>query len=350
MARYPEKSRPPAGSAQRLNFAQVSSELLRALRGAKRSRPGFSRHLGYRSNVAQRWESGSSWPTATRFFAICARLRIDVDRAIAAFLRREPPWLGVTALHEPAGVAALLGELRGRTRLQEIALRTGFNRFSVSRWFKGTATPSLPEFLAVLEVCSARALDFVASFVDPSALPSLAAAWQALLLGRELAYAHPISHALLRALELEAYRSGRGKGSALLARQTGLSPEEVEQTLKLLVASGQVKRTRRGWVAQASPWVDTGADPTRSRALKLSWARVALARLEQGGPGYSGYSLFAVSRAELHKLREVQLAYVREMQGIISASRHSECIGLYCAQLIDLAQAEHNAFLQHKRP
>lgn len=150
-----------------MDYECVCSELLTQLRGPKRSRPGFSRHLGYRSNIAQRWESGAAWPTAPRFFQHCARLKIDVRARVAAFLAREPAWLATTALHEAEGVAALLSELRGRTKLREIAERTGFNRYSVSRWFQGTAQPKLPELLALVDACSGRALDFVASFVEP---------------------------------------------------------------------------------------------------------------------------------------------------------------------------------------
>src|SRR5688572_17814982 len=98
-----------------LDYARVASEWLRALRGNKRSRPGFSRYLGYKSNIAQRWETGLAWPTAEGFFAICARLRIDVKAALARFLRGSPPWLaGASFAQLPA---ALLAELRGKTRL-----------------------------------------------------------------------------------------------------------------------------------------------------------------------------------------------------------------------------------------
>src|SRR5687767_6269673 len=101
------KKQPPESPAQTLDYGRVASELLRALRGNKRSRPGFSRHLGYKSNIAQRWETGLAWPTAETFFQSCARLRVDVKAALAQFLRRNPPWLtGVTLAELPT---ALLG-------------------------------------------------------------------------------------------------------------------------------------------------------------------------------------------------------------------------------------------------
>ncbi len=134
---------------------------------------------------------------------------------MAAFLRREPPWLAAAAFDTPQGIALLVSELRGRARLSEIAARAGSNRYTISRWLKGKATPKLPEFLRVLDACSGRVLhacsgrvldacsgrvlDFVATLAPPEALPSAAAKWRELGPSRELAYAHPLAHAVLRA-------------------------------------------------------------------------------------------------------------------------------------------------------
>ncbi len=125
-----------------------------------------------------------------------------------------------------------------------------------------------------------------------------------------------------------------------------MSREQVRQSLELLAASGQARKTRHGWAARGGAVVDTGADLTRARKLELEWARLAIGRLESGAPGHSGYSLFAIAREDLRRLREVQLAYIREMQSIIAASRKSDCVGLYCVQLIDMATAEANVFRQ----
>jgi hypothetical protein len=60
---------------------------------------------------------------------------------------------------------------------------------------------------------------------------------------------------------------------------------------------------RDGWVSV----VDTGTDPARSRALRLAWAKTAIARLEGEAPGYSGYAVFSISRSDLRRLRDIQL-------------------------------------------
>jgi transcriptional regulator with XRE-family HTH domain len=327
-----------------MNYALLAADLMRHLRGPKRSRPGFSRFLGYRSNIAQRWETGLCAPTITSFFEFCKRLGVDVNGCVATFLRREPPWLGAAAFDTRESVAMLLSELRGRARLSEIAGRANSNRYTISRWVKGRATPKLPEFLQLIDACNGRVLDFVATFAAPETLPSAAARWRELSSSRELAYTHPLAHAVLRALELHGYQRRKSEAEPYLARKLGMSREEVQRSLELLAASGQARKTRHGWAARGGAVVDTGADPTRARQLKLEWARLAIARLETGSPGHCGYSVFAVAREDLRRLREVQLAYIREMQSIIAASKQSDCVGLYCVQLIDMAAAEGNVF------
>ncbi len=49
-------------------------------------------------------------------------------------------------------------------------------------------------------------------------------------------------------------------------------------------------------------------------------------------------------------MREVQLAYVREMQSIIATSGEGDCVALYCAQLLDLAVPESNVFRSRPEP
>lgn len=319
-----------------LDYERLAVELLRALRG-RRSRPGFSRHLGYRSNIAQRWETQLCWPTASGFFALCERLRIDVSSIVRTFLRMDPAWLSTAHLEQKSGVGELLSELRGRTPIKTLAELTGHSRFSISRWLRGTAEPSLPELLRFIDASTRRLLDFIALIVDPSTLPTIASDWQNVLVAREGAYSQPLSHAVLRALELDAYKRVRTGKLDYLARKLGVSQDELVPALAFLVQTGQVRKTRRGYRVQRVLAVDTGADPARARALKVLWTKHAVDRLERNVPATFGYSLFAISKRDLQRLREIQLAYVREMQSVIAQSARSECVGLYCFQLFDLA-------------
>jgi len=64
--------------------------------------------------------------------------------------------------------------------------------------------------------------------------------------------------------------------------------------------------------------------------------RVVAGNRCENAPGNYGYSVFSISKADLKRMRDVHLEYVRAMQQIIAESSRGECVGLYCAQLLDL--------------
>jgi hypothetical protein len=99
-----------------------------------------------------------------------------------------------------------------------------------------------------------------------------------------------------------------------------------------------VKRTARGYRLLDVMAIDTGHDPERARALKVAWLETALERLKSNAPGKFGYSVFAVSKSSLQRLHELHLEYVRAMQLVIARSEPSECVGLYCSQLLELGE------------
>jgi hypothetical protein len=313
---------------------RVSRELVRALRG-RRSRVELSRRLGYRSNIVRRWEAGECFPSAADFLRACTRLRPRVALLFAGFFQRVPDWWDADAGFSSAAIAAFLRDLRGKTPIGSIAAHTGFNRFSVGRWLTGKAEPRLPEFLCLVEACSRRTIDLIAGIVDPSELPSMSADWQRLRAAREAAYEVPWSHAVLRALELDCPPAGRT--SSWIAERLGIEVNQVASGLAVLEKSGQIRKIGHAWRVDQVLSVDTSGDPQRARQLKVAWAEVALDRLRSGHRGSFGYSLFAVSRRDLRRLRDLHLEYVRAMQSLIAESSPGECVGLYSAQIMDLA-------------
>jgi transcriptional regulator with XRE-family HTH domain len=97
------------------------------------------------------------------------------------------------------------------------------------------------------------------------------------------------------------------------------------------------------------PWLEEHAPAGRAAVaafLTASWSKVAIERLEQRAPGHFGYSLFAISRADLRRLRELHVEYLREMQSIIAHSKPDECVGLLCLQLLDLSTRPDNALAE----
>jgi DNA-binding transcriptional regulator YiaG/transcriptional regulator with XRE-family HTH domain len=328
-------------SASALNFEAISAEWIRALRG-KRSQASFSRRLGYASSVVHRWEVGAAWPTASRFLDACARSGKDLAAAYATFFWRPPSWLKTLGPSSPEAVAAFLQQLRGKTKINLLAEASGYSRYSIARWMKGDAEPRLPEFLRLIEASSRRALDFIATLQDPESLPSARQRWGRLQQMRQAAYEESWSHAVLRALELEEY-AFVADSNAWLASILGIDAAQLEHALSVLERTGQIVRAGNKWSPLSATAVTTGADPTTRGLLTRAWINVAADRLQRGAPGHFGYSLFAASRADLRKLRELHMAYVREMQSIIARSTPNECVGLLCLQLLDLSEREDNA-------
>jgi transcriptional regulator with XRE-family HTH domain len=348
MASRPRRSPRPAqrspGSTRPVTeweFERVAVELVKALRG-RRSQVGFSRRLGYGSSAAHRWESKRSWPTACDFLTRAEALPIDLPAAYERFFHRRPQWLDEFAPGSMPAVAAFLRQLRGKTPINDIAAACGRNRYSVSRWFKGISSPKLPDFLCLIEVCSRRLLDFIETLVEPARLPALKDKWLQLQRMREVAYEAPWSHAILRALEIE-----HPTGDAVvpwLGRTLGISEQVVQQSLRLLHTSGQIHEREGEWSATRTMTVNTGHDPARANTLRVTWARLAVERMAAGLPGHCGYSLFAIGKRDLVRLRDLHVEYVRAMQDIIAASSRSECVALFCSQLFDLNPTASGAF------
>jgi transcriptional regulator with XRE-family HTH domain len=328
-----------------LNYELLAADFIRALRG-KRSQTGLSRTLGYRSNIVHRWESGQCWPSAVHFLRRCKKL-LDVSGAFAKLFQRRPAWLEPREPVDARLLGAFLEELRGGTPIVEIAKLAQINRYTVSRWLKGSAEPRLPDFFRMVQATSRRLLDLLSHWVDLRGLPSAREEWQRLERARALAYEEPWAHAMLRALQLERCSAPAREAVPWLAERLGITPEAAERGLAALRSSGQIARRNGRWIPTRVERLDTGQHPERARELKLHWTRVALERMERGDAGSFGYSLFEVSHADLKALRDLHLDYVRAMQHIIANSRGTECVGLYCAQLLDLAKIQTGFGVDH---
>jgi hypothetical protein len=276
------------------------------------------------------------------------RLTASKASCFERFFQRAPTWLSDHAPESPEGVAAFLRELRGKTSIAALAEQSGFSRYQVSRWLAALTQPSLPEFLCLVEASSRRVLDLIALIADPARLPSVAGRWALLESVRLAGYQKPWSHAVLRALEIEPQPATSVAQIAQMAARLGIDRETVLDCLSTLRATGQVTKRRGRFALQTKTSVNTSRDPELARSLKTAWTSTALRRLEHNAPGNFGYSLFAISRKDLQRLRDLHLDYVRAMQELIASSEPSECVGLYCSQLLDLA-AENNV-LAHAEP
>jgi len=320
----------------RVDPQRLAADWLRALRG-RRSQVAFSRRFGYRSNIAYRWESARCFPSASATLQMLAALGIDVAACLAGFYRGTPAWLADIDPTSIAGVARLLQDQRGDATLVELSRRTGYSRFALNRWLRAKADPTLPELLTLIEFTSRRVLDFVAAFTDPEQLPSARAPWRLLQGARQAAYDEPWSHAVLRALELDEYRSSPAHQPGWIARRLGISPELEQSSLDVLLRSGQIQHNEGRYEPTEIQSVDTRTDPERARALRASWASVGVERLRAGAPGLLSYNLGMVSRADLERIELLQRAHYKKIVNLIAESSPGECVVLYSAQLLELS-------------
>lgn len=318
-----------------MDYEKCSAEFIRALRG-RRSQTAFARRLGYKSNVIYTWESGRGWPTAAVVMKAARGVRIDPNQAVARFYRTPPAWLEELDLTTSTGVAKLLADLKGRTSIQQIVKNSGHSRFAVSRWLKGKTEPRLPDFFCMIEATSLRLLDFVAAFVDPAKMPSIADAWHDLEATRSAAHDAPWTQAVLRALELSDYEKLPEHQSGWIAQRIGIDKEEEERCLELLSKSGQIRFERGRWVVHRVLAVDARKDAESTYRLREWWLTVALERLKARCEGTFSYNVCAVSSADYHRIRALYRDFFLEVQSVIAQSEPVEKVVVVNTQLFAL--------------
>lgn len=317
----------------------VAAQLIRALRG-RRSQTALSRRLGYRSNVLYTWESARRWPTAARFLQFARLTGLDLRAIVKRFHGRMPARLARLDLASRAGVAALLDELRGTRSIAELARALGCSRSSVSRWLSGRTEPQLPDLLMLVEATTLRLLDFIAELVDPARIDAIAERWQMLEASRRVARETPWAHAVLRALELQAYQQLPRHEPGWIARRLDLDAEAERSGLGALETTGQVHRRKGRFVPAAVMTVDTRRDLRAEHSVRAWSARMGLERMQQSGEGVFSYNVFTVSEADLARLQELQRTFFRQLRAIVAASEPAERVAIANVQLFCLDRPE----------
>lgn len=313
------------------DYEGLARELVRTLRG-RRSQLAVSRRLGYATNAVYTWEAGAAWPTAARFFAFAKTVGIAPERVLREFFRVVPPRLARAPLTSTQGVAALLAELKGNTRIAALAREAGLSRFALARWLAGKGEPKLPEFLRFVEFSSLRLLDLLDALVDPEKLTTVRADYQRLRAARSIGYEYPISQAVLRTLETVDY-ARRGHEPGYIAAALGISLELEQQCLAKLKQAGQIVWRGGRFRPKTAVLVDFRKDPQASQQLKAYWAALAAEHTKVRRPGLFAYNIFAVSRADLARLEALQRDCLQEMRTIVAASEPSEVVALFNLQL-----------------
>jgi len=329
-----------------VDLNHLASALIKALRGPRLSQEQLSRRLGYGTNVVYLWERGRRYPSASAFLALAQARRVPVLTRLRDFLGG-PSSLRSHALRShgrPARpdaqlVAALVAQCAAGRSASELAELTGFDRNTIARWLAGSSDPRLPDLLRFVGVTTLRLLDFVAIFTDPAELDATRHAYAELAAQRELAYASPWSHAVLRALELDAYPSAEGDGTAWIAARLGITPQQVARDLQALEHAGQAQRQGNAYRPRQVLSVDTRTDFAHNLRLKAFWAAVAaerLARHHNQSPNLFSYNLFAISESDLQHIRRLHIEYYERVRQLVANARSADRVVLLNLHLVAL--------------
>jgi transcriptional regulator with XRE-family HTH domain len=323
-----------------MDYERLSSELLRALRG-RRSQPALAKRLGYRANVAYTWECGRRFPTARVLFRLAALNRLPLE-PIVRFCTPPAPLELTRTTWSSKSSAVYLRALVGETPLVEIARATGVDRTTVARWLRGTTEPRVPELLRIIGEMTHRLVEFVTSFVEPGTLDTLRELAHELEAQRRTAYEFPWSHAVLRALELDAYRRTPRHVPGSVARAIGIDLAEEDRLLNELHGARLIRRQRGKWVVARVMTVDTRANAARDQHLKEHWAQVGLSRLRARSTpreAFHSYNLFAISQRDFTRIRELHVEYFERVRRIVAESNAADRVVLLMQQLVPLDEA-----------
>jgi transcriptional regulator with XRE-family HTH domain len=320
-----------------MDLKRLSRELVQRLRGARLSQQALSQRLGYGTNVVYLWERGRRFPTAEAFFALAQLRQVPVASRLREFLGGARTVQKAAKAPSAAAVAAFLGQCAAERSASELGKLSGYDRNTIARWLAGVSQPRLPELLRFVDVTTLRLIDFVALFADPSQLDATRLAHAELSAQRELAYRSPWSHAVLRALELDAYAAAARESSAWLAARLGVSVDQVEQDLRALEQAGQIQRVGDVYRPRQVLSVDTRSDFQHNLRLKTFWADVARERLqrqEHTSASLFSYNLFALSEAAIERLRRLHIEYYERVRQLVASARGADRLVLVNIQLV----------------
>jgi transcriptional regulator with XRE-family HTH domain len=259
--------------------------------------------------VVARWEGGLRFPTATELVRACRAVGIDPAAVARSF--------HAPAAHafDPERLGPWLAALAGDSSQGELARRAGLSRQQVGRALRGDADPRVPDLLVLVEAATGRVADWVALLVDVAAVPALA---ERVALGRSvrrLAFDEPWSPALLALLDTMPEAPADLAG--LAADRLGLDRSDAERLVRVVEEAGALDAARR----RDALTVDVAPTAEEHRRLRAHWARVAADRVAAGVDGdLFSFNVFAVSRADLARIRELQRSFYREVRAIVADS------------------------------
>jgi DNA-binding phage protein len=311
-------------------FATVAREVLRAVRG-KRSQVLLSRRLGFRSNVASKWESGQRMPTASQVFEYARRLGRDPWEALRTLNPNAAQALGTA---EAPQLGPWLRALKGTQGFAAIAQRSRLSRFSVSRFLAGQSEPRLPQFLALLDAITFRLEDFIDAWLGIAQVPSLAARFARARAARDALFERPLCLAVMCLLDTVALNVPLTAQVATLASTLEQPIQTIVECLEILKQGGVVTLAERYELSGALT-VNAQSTPERERAVRSYWTKVVHER--SAAPralDLCSYNVFSIARKDYAQLQQLQREFYRGARALIAASEPTELAGLLMVQLL----------------
>ena len=211
-----------------IDYTQVKKELLVAIRG-RLPQVKVKNKLGYKHNYISRWESNLrdiSWVNFVKFCVACGK-KEKLQEALSL--------LEIPSDMPPTDFGKIITLLKGKRRISEFALLTGFTRFTINRWMQNKSSPSLEEMLIVIDKTTDNNIQFVSCFANiKGQIPSLKAEYDKCLVRRNVFCDYPLSAIIDNYLEHCDYKEMQSYQPGSIARRFGFSPEEEELIVCLL--------------------------------------------------------------------------------------------------------------------
>jgi transcriptional regulator with XRE-family HTH domain len=313
------------------HFERVARQVLRALR-AGRSQAAVSRRLGFRSNVAAKWESGQRMPTAKEVLGYGERLG-------------QSPWQALCALNPNAATAlgqrnapefpAWLRALKGTQTLNNVASRSGLSRFSVGRFLSGQSEPRLPQFLALLDAITDRLEDFIDAWLEIDNVPLLAPRLARSRAARDALFERPLCLAVLCLLDTKALDVPRLAQIASLGQALEQSRDTIDECLETLTRGGVIALHTDRYKLSGALTVEANAQPEREIAARSFWTKLAHERSKAPRKlDLCSYNVFSIARKDYVKLQQLQREFYRGARALVAASEPTELAGLLVVQLV----------------
>jgi transcriptional regulator with XRE-family HTH domain len=264
---------------------------------------------------------------------VAQRLGINVRAALQPFLQRHlSDRLRSLEPSSPEFCAQLLRELRGAASIKGLAERARISRSALSRILAGIAQPRVPLFLRLVDAATRRVLDLLSGFVNVDKLPAAGSEWRRVQALRRLAHENPLSEAVPRFLELDAYAKLERHVSGWIAERLGITLEEEESTLADLAAVGVIDWDGNRYRIDRARSVDTSRSQPQ-RALRAYWTEQARKRITEGGQGGFAYLVFSTDDATLTAIEELRLRFFRELRALVAASARADRVAVTNVQL-----------------